>query len=458
MSEQSRITVVGTRRRVDVAVPSWTPIGEYADRLATICGQDRNDVMPPVWSLATAGEAALPLDASLAGAGVVDGQVLYLKDTAREPVEAPVVAEIDEVVAEENQRLRGSRMHAGPATIAAGLLWLTGTAVMVAWRTGGGVGGAMALIVVGLLLVGGAWGLSQQKDLVPYALRLTIALTSVPVVAAGGVLAGRALTSAGYPWESGLIGANLAGLLALASLPEAALFAVQIELFLALVTAVLIRGFAADRAGAAAVTSVAAMATLAVSRRMAAMVAAWSQRRQASRTGPTDMTIELVSHSRSVLSVVVAGPALALSVALPVLAATRNPFALALTAAVCLALLVWARHSAFTSEVVAVGLTATIGGFGLLLAALHEAGLAPGGFGTVMSVLGLVVVSVGAGLCVLTPKMGTEPPRGPGKPGGPRKRNTMDVFGQLATMAMAPLAMGVFGVFGKLFHMGRTMF
>jgi hypothetical protein len=457
MSEQSRITVVGTRRRVDVAVPSWTPIGEYAARLATICGQERNDVMPPVWSLATAGDAALPLDTSLADAGVVDGQVLYLKDTAREPAEAPVVAEVDEVVAEETQRLRASKLHAGPATIAAGLLWLTGTAAMVAWHTGGAAGGAAALIVVGLLLIGGAWGLSQQKDVVPYALRLTIALTSVPVVAAGGLLAGRVLTSGGYPWESGLIGANLAGLLAFASLPEGALFAVQIQLFMALATAVLIRGFAADRSGAAAVTAVVAMAVLAISRRIAAMVAAWSRNRQAARTGPTDMTIELVGQSREVLAVVLAGPALALAVALPVLAADSNWFALALTAAICLALLVRARHSAFTSEVVAVGLDVTIGGFVLVLALIRALGLDSGAIGTVLALFGLVVVAIGAGLCLLTPKEAVEPPRGPGKPGS-AKRSTMDVFGQMATMALAPLTMGVFGVFGKLVTMGRTMF
>ncbi len=457
MSEQSRITVVGTRRRVDVAVPSWTPIGEYAARLATICGQERHDVMPPVWSLATAGDAALPLETSLADAGVVDGQVLYLKDTAREPAEAPVVAEIDEVVAEESQRLRATKLHAGPATIAAGLLWLTGTAALVAWRTGGAAGGAVALIVVGLLLIGGAWGLSQQKDVVPYALPLAIALTAVPVVAAGGVLAGRVLTVGGYPWESGLIGANLAGLLAFASLPEGALFVVQIELFMALATAVLIRGFAADRTGAAAVTAVVAMAVLAISRRIAAMIAAWSRKREAARTGPTDMTIELVESSRQVLAVVLAGPALALAVALPVLAAASNWFALALTAAVCLALMVRARHSAFTSEVIAIGLDATIGGFVLVLALVRELGLAPGAIGTVQAVVGLAVVAIGAGLCLLTPKTGAEPPRGPGKP-GPTRRSTLDVFGQLATMALAPLAMGVFGVFGKLLTMGRTLF
>jgi len=457
MSEQSRITVVGTRRRVDVAVPSWTPIGEYAGRLATICGQERNDVMPPVWSLATAGEAPFPLDTSLADAGVVDGQVLYLKDTAREPVEAPVVAEVDEVVAEETQRLRATKLHSGPATISAGLLWLIGTAVLVAWRTGGGAGGAAALIIAGLLLIGGGWGLAQQKDVVPYALRLTIALTSVPLVAVGGVLAGRILTTNGYPWESALIGANLAGLLSFSALADGALFAVQLELFVALGTAILIRGLAADRFGAAAVTAVVAMAALAMSRWVAAMVAAWSRHREAARTGPTDMTIELVGQSRQVLAVVLAGPALALAVAMPVLAASRNPFALALTAALCVALLVRARHSAVTSEVIAIGLDATIGGFVLVLALARSMGLEPAMDATVLVVLGMVVVSIGAGLCILTPKTAVEPPRGPGKP-GPRKRSTMDVFGQMATMALAPLAMGVFGVFSKLLTMGRTMF
>jgi hypothetical protein len=329
--------------------------------------------------------------------------------------------------------------------------------VMIAWRTGGGAGGAMALIVAGLLLIGAGWGLAQQKDLIPYALRLTVALTSVPVVAAGGVLAGRILTTGGYPWESGLIGANLAGLLALATLPEGALFAVQMELFIALAGAILIRGLGADRSGAAAVTAVVAMAVLAISRRLASFVAAWTRRRQAARTAPTDMTIELVGQSRDVLTVVLAGPAVAVAVALPVLAAASNPFALGLTAAVVLALLVRARHSAFTSEVIAIGLGATIGGFALVLALIRALGMTSGALGGVLVVTGLAVVSVGVGLCVLTPQVGHEPPRGPGRP-GPKKRSTMDVFGVMATMAMTPLAMGVFGVFGKLLTMGRTMF
>jgi len=458
MSEQSRITVVGARRRVDVAVPSWTPIGEYATRLATICGQEQSDVMPPVWSLAAAGAVPFPVDTSLADAGVVDGQVLYLKDTAREPADAPVVAEVDEVVAEQAQRLRARKMHGGPATIAVGLLWLTAAAVAATSRAGG-AGAAVALIVAGLLLIGAAWGLSQQReDVVPYALRLCVAVTAVPVVAGGGVLAGRVLTAGGYPWESGLIGANLAGLLAFAALPEAALFAMQIELSVALVTAVLIRGFAADRTGAAAVTAVVAMAVLAIARRLAAFVASWSRRRQqARRASPVDLTVELVGHSRQVLAVVLVGPAAALAVALPMLAAARSPFALLLTGAVCLVLLVRAWHAAFTSEVVATGAAAAIGCFGLALAVTRALGLAPGGIGSFLVIAGIFVVGIGAALCVLTPPVSSDPPRGPGRP-APTRRSTMDVFATVATMAMTPLAMGVFGVFGKLITMGRTLF
>jgi hypothetical protein len=459
MSEQSRITVVGARKRIDVAVPSWTPIGEYTTRLAAICGQEQGDVMPPAWSLAVAGEEAFPLDACLVDVGVIDGQVLYLRDTGREPAEAPVVAEVDEVVAEETRRLRAHKLGGGPATIAAGLLWLTAGAVLAGWHLDGGAGASIALILAALLLLGVAWSLAQQRDAVPYALRVTVALTAVPCLAAGGVLAGQALAAGAYPWESGLIGANLAALLAFATLAEGALFAVQIELVIALMTAALIRGLAADRAGAAAVTAVVAMGVLALARRLGAFVASWSQRRQeARRPRPVDATVELVGRSRQLLAVVLAGPAAALAVALPVLAASGKPFALGLTGAVCLVLMVRVRQAAFTCEVIAIGAAAAVGCFALVLAAVHALGLSPGGRTGVLMLAGVALVGFGAALCVLTPPAGTETPQAPKAPGAARRRSTMDVFGVLATTAMTPLAMGVFGVFGQLLAVGRTMF
>src|SRR5258708_37911639 len=74
---RSRGTVIGARRRVDVALPAAAPIGEYSAGLASMCGQDSQRAMPPAWSLAVAGAAPPPLSASPAESGVVHRQVPY---------------------------------------------------------------------------------------------------------------------------------------------------------------------------------------------------------------------------------------------------------------------------------------------------------------------------------------------------------------------------------------------
>src|SRR5258708_12497466 len=86
---RSRGTVIGARRRVDVALPTMAPIGEYSAGLASMCGQDSRRALPPAWSLAVAGAAPLPLTASLAESGVVDGQVLSLRPLAPDPPPDP---------------------------------------------------------------------------------------------------------------------------------------------------------------------------------------------------------------------------------------------------------------------------------------------------------------------------------------------------------------------------------
>ncbi|HWS36347.1 MAG TPA: EsaB/YukD family protein [Actinoplanes sp.] len=455
MSEQSRITVVGTRRRVDIAVPSWTPIGEYAGRLAAICGQDQADVMPPAWSLAVAGEAAFPLDTCLADLGVVDGQVLYLRDTAVEPAQSPVIDEVDEVVAEETRRLRRERLHGGPAMISAGLLWLFATAALAAWSGAAGVGTTVVLILAGLVLVGAGWALAQQRDTVPLPVRLGVALTAIPCMAAAGVLADRILTG-GFPWEGGLIGANLGALLALAALPGPVLFTVQFQLLVALSAAVLVRGLEGGASGAAAVAAVVAMGMLAVSRRIAAFVSSWAGRRTDDRSGkPGDLTVQLVDRSRHLLAAVVFGPALALVVALPVLSFGGGPFGLALTGVVSVVLLVRIRQAAFTAETLAFGLAAAIGCFSLLTALVLGWGLTMPGLIVVLVFTGVLVIGGGVALSVLSTPPGMDPPDGP-RP--IRRRSGVDIIGVIAIMAMTPLAVGVFGVFGQLLNMGRTMF
>src|SRR5258708_38598969 len=116
---RSRGTVIGARRRVDVALPAAAPIGEYSAGLASMCGQDSQRAMPPAWSLAVPGAAPLPLSASLAESGVVHGQVLYLCDLARGRGEDTTVEGIPELIAgrAENQGGGGwPRTLAGSAT------------------------------------------------------------------------------------------------------------------------------------------------------------------------------------------------------------------------------------------------------------------------------------------------------------------------------------------------------
>ena len=103
---RSRVTVIGARRRVDVALPAGAPIGEYSAGLAGLCGQDSHRALPPAWSLAVAGAAPLPLSASLADSGVVDGQVLYLRDLARHLGEEMTVEDIPELIAGEAESQR----------------------------------------------------------------------------------------------------------------------------------------------------------------------------------------------------------------------------------------------------------------------------------------------------------------------------------------------------------------
>lgn len=57
--QQCRVTVVGQRRRVDLAVPATAPIGEYVGELAGMCGESDDDAMPAAWSLAPYGMPAL---------------------------------------------------------------------------------------------------------------------------------------------------------------------------------------------------------------------------------------------------------------------------------------------------------------------------------------------------------------------------------------------------------------
>ena len=455
-NEQSRITVVGPQRRADLAVPATTPIGEYAANLADMCGAEPSPTMPQAWSLAPADAPAFPLEATLADMGVLDGQVLYLRDTAVEPGDPPVVMDVDEVVADEAGRLRRQRMHTAPVVLAFGLTWLLAAAVLAAWRAG--TGPAVALLVTGLVLIGVGWGLRQRPSAIPDWLVHVAALSAVPVMAVAGTLVADDIAGAGQRWTGAIAGANLAALMALAATPGVVLLAVEAQLAVGAILAPLLLSVGADDIEAAALIAAVSVALLAVSRRIAALLTVWGNRMPKGRRAAAETTTHLVSFSGRLLAVVMAGPCVALAITVPMMAGSGRSFAVASAVVLTIALLVRARQAGFTNELVMAVGVAVISTFALWTPIVNLFGVTGTAAEVLLLVGGGIVVAAGIGMSVLLPAPADQPVPDSSQPQKPRKRTKTEVMGVLTAVAVAPLTIGVFGVYGDLIWIGRTLF
>jgi type VII secretion integral membrane protein EccD len=464
LDARSRVTVVGTRRRVDVAVPTAAPIGEYVADLVELCGQDRSHPLPASWSLAPAGAGPLPLEASLGSSGMVDGAVLYLRDVARDPGASPIVDDVEELVADRARSARDTSLPAGLVVVGFGLLWIAATAVLAIWPVRTLIGPAVALSAVGLALIAVAWSLHQRPATVPAGLRLTVALTAVPCLAAAGALLVVALAGSRYGWSGAIAGANLGGLLALAAIPEGVLVAVEVHLGAAALITPVLWAARATPAQAAAVVVLVGLALIGLSKVLAAAIAAWSA---PSPKRPMDQVVTtLLVRSRRLLTAVLLGPTVALVVAFVVLAASGQVYAVALTAVASLALVVRARQRGFTTEVVLIGGAGVAGLFAVAVSVLDRMV----GETVRISVFGSAGLGlVGLGVAVTLMRRADQPAQralaSPGDPASlivgtasrPDRLRFIDVLGIMSQLACACLALGVFGVFGDLVLMGRSI-
>ena len=294
--ELSRVTVVGKKKRVDVAVPSSTPIGEYSARLARLCGQERDPMLPPAWSLAAAGQEPLPLEASLAELRVSDGQVLYLRDLNREPISAPMVDDVEELVANETLGIRKTMVWRGPATATFGLMWMVGTAVWLDLHPTAGSGGAIGLTILALALVGLAWTLGQRGMSMGRPLRLAIALTSVPCLAVAGDIVAEGLGGSGAKWTGIISGATLAALISLAAIADPVLAVVSVQLTAAAGVFAILLAVGADELSAAAFTVLVGMGMLGLVRRTASSMAAFAARAMRRRSTAAGATSGMVQR------------------------------------------------------------------------------------------------------------------------------------------------------------------
>ncbi|MEV0133520.1 EsaB/YukD family protein [Dactylosporangium sp. NPDC050688] len=462
LDTRSRVTVIGARKSVDVALPSHAPVGEYAAALARMCGQARGGVMPPAWTLAPAGGAPIPVGTSLLDAGVSDGQVLYLHDAARDPGAAPVIEDIGELVADESERNRERGNPRGPMIASLGLLWLVLSAAVAALRHAGGlISPAILLIVAGLVALGAGWALYELRTPVPRALSMAVILTAVLCLMVAGGLLGQAIAGEHFFWFGAVIGANAATVMALAAVPDPVIVALEVLLAVAAGLAAVLRVSGADLSGVsmAAAVAVTALAIIGVAKPLGATIAAWSGRLPRGGPALAQATVGLLARARQAVTVLLAGPAAAIVVTLPILATTheRQPYALALAGTAGLALLLRPRRAALTAEIVLAGVAGGIGVF-VVLATLAERYLTAGV--AVFALAFAAVVLTGWGLMVTVlrhPRAAgreAEPALG-GPAESPDRLKWVEGVVMLCNIASALLAMAVFGVYDELMTMGR---
>ncbi|MFD4409240.1 type VII secretion integral membrane protein EccD [Streptomyces sp. NPDC058467] len=437
----SRVTLVGERRRVDLVLPSQEPVGLLLPEVMRLL-DDQVAGSPELRHLVTADGSALAHDSTLESAGVPDGAVLRLV-RAEDAPSAPVVHDVTDEVAEDLD-VRAWRWRPASRRIVAGL-------ATIGWAAVGGlfaraecghtvVGGVLLAVAAVSALAGALLGRAGQRGL---------ATTLIAVAGVLGVLGAWTLADA-HAWSGSVRLAGAAG-------------AVVVMLVLlgwftplgrgGLVGAVAVTGCtlcwqaaialqsgagtAAEQARAGALVVVVSVVVLGVLPRLALMASGLS--------GLDDRRSSGVSVSRYQVSAALAathrGLALA-TITVAVSAATAGVLALrspsawtVLLAAVTTAVLALrARAFPLVAEVVALLAAGAVLAVQLISVWLERS--------TAAGPLAVLTVLAAGPLAVLAVQ--------PAEHVRVRLRRVGDVLESVGVIALFPLLLGVFGVYGRL--------
>jgi WXG100 protein secretion system (Wss), protein YukD len=417
------VTVQASGRRIDVALPATAPILEFTPALASLCRVTEGpagEMAPPAWTLARAAEPAFDVTSTLAGEGVLNGEVLHLVDAAT--WRAPDVADLVDAVTAALET--GARWTAGAtAWLAAGVAVASLLAGALAAAQAGAAGRAAGALV--LALAAGLGGLALFAPGVAARRPTQVALAAGAAVLAGlgaGAVAGPlpgpvAVVAAGL----GLVAAALALWPVLAGLAPGA----------ALVGGALALGAAAAARGASG-AQVAAVAVAAGVIGLRLWPAVAGGRLATGVADPSPAAAEAAARrSRALLASLSGATSLVLLAAALVLVG-GGPFGIGLAAVAGLALGLRAQAYRFVVDV----LPPALAGAGVLIAlelsvatALTARGM-PVAAAALPAVTGLAVVwAAGAGTAPRLPVPGTR-------------------LAWLAVdLALAPLVLGALGVF-----------
>ncbi|MFI6543633.1 type VII secretion integral membrane protein EccD [Streptomyces prunicolor] len=152
----SRVTLVGERRRVDLVLPSQEPIGRLLPEVMRLLG-DRVGVRPQTRHLVAGDGSVLDLDATLESADVADGAVLRLVRIEDAP-SAPVVHDVTDEAADDldvrawRWRPAARRVVAGGATVG----WALVASVLARQEFAAQSVGVVLVVVAALTAVAGA--------------------------------------------------------------------------------------------------------------------------------------------------------------------------------------------------------------------------------------------------------------------------------------------------------------
>ncbi|MEU3460554.1 type VII secretion integral membrane protein EccD [Streptomyces sp. NPDC006733] len=453
-----RVTVVGTRKRVDLAVPAAAPIAEYVTTLAHLCGEEELEELPAAWSLALVNGRTLHPVSSLGDAGVVDGQLLYLRDAAEGEFEEPLVRDLDEMIAEVADSFGDLRWtpRTRAATVAVlGAAWLAAAclvpAVSASWP--GRSAGPLAL-GLGFVLLFTAWGLRRSgaapsaqpaQPTLPNRLALPLALATVPCLAVAGWFLPD--PSAGSPLGAAL-GAMVGAAAALGAVPSVTGAAVLVLGVAGAGVVGLLAALRTDLTEGAAAVAVAGYGMLLAAPSLAGrLAAAWPVTTEEGGVAGSDDSLvrTVVLRARNVLLGWTCAVSLVVAGCLAVLGAAHGGYAPALACCLAVALLLRAGTFRLLGEAVPVVLCGAAGLFSALLA-VPATTPAPEWAGPVaVAAAGAVLLGTGAALAFRRPGGRTERPK------------ALRAVAGLCSVAAIPLAIGVFGVFQHLTTYGHHL-
>ncbi|NUQ97853.1 MAG: hypothetical protein HOY79_15300 [Streptomyces sp.] len=462
MDEHCRITVVGERRKADLAVPAGAPIVSYAHTLARLCEQDEADIMPAAWTLGTATGSAFAPEWSLSELGITDGQVLYLRDAAADELDDPVVEDVAVRVAEASQGGLDRRWDVRSRTytlMALALGWLVATLFVLAVGQRSGTGLLLALSpAAGLALPVLAWVAMERHWSVPAGLRMTLALCAVPALALGAwsvvsAYGVRGLGLEGVMTRTGLavaavaVGALLGAFFASVAAPSVTTSATLFTTVLAVVPCLGLASLRADAVQAACVVAVVAFALLTVVPTAVTATVAYAWRRVSMRVQEEPRDDE-VAHAVRAATVLLASwtatLCLVLTGTLVVMAASTSLYANAAAGLLGLAVLLRAGSARLVAEVVPHMLAGAAGLFTLLVTAPERFGMAnwAGAAGSVL--LAVVLLAYGFRRMMRRPDLPTM-----------ARPRWLAGFGSVLAGGSVALAVATFGAFGAMVGLGQ---